>query len=160
MKIRQSNLQHFTWKESLTNGVTIHWSQSSHFICWFHKETYRVLWWEGCRVQLQELAQLKQTRLVDSYITEFQSLTTLVIDILKSRLVVLFMDGLMETLRAHLVVGISKWCICLISGICQMLDLLIRNWVLLRGKNENSNFSNSISWGGINKSSFQTKMEI
>lgn len=51
------------------------------------------------KLNFKELAQLKQTGVVDSYITEFQRLSVLVADILERRLVVLFMDGLMEPLK-------------------------------------------------------------
>ena len=49
-------------------------------------------------LKFKELAQLKQWGLVEMYISEFQRLAVLVIDISERRLVVLFMDGLSEPL--------------------------------------------------------------
>lgn len=50
-------------------------------------------------LNFKELAQLKQSGPVDSYITKFQRLSVLVSDISERRLVVLFMDRLMEPLK-------------------------------------------------------------
>jgi hypothetical protein len=46
------------------------------------------------------LAQLKKTGEIESYIIEFQRLVVLVRDISKRRLVVSFMDGLIELLKS------------------------------------------------------------
>ena len=50
-------------------------------------------------LNFKDLAQLKQTGTVDNYVTEFQRLSVLVIDISERRRIVLFMDGLRESLR-------------------------------------------------------------
>ena len=51
------------------------------------------------KLNFKELAQLKKTRAIKSFIIEFKRLSILVIDILDRRLVVLFMDGLNEPLK-------------------------------------------------------------
>ena len=50
-------------------------------------------------LQFKELAQLTQWGSVETYISEFQRLVVLVIDILERRLVVLFMDGFADPLQ-------------------------------------------------------------
>ena len=50
-------------------------------------------------VYFYELAQLKQSGGLESYINEFQRLSVMVYDISKHRQVMLFMEGLTEPLR-------------------------------------------------------------
>lgn len=50
-------------------------------------------------LHFRELAQLRQTNLVDAYITEFQRLAVMVIDISEQWLVMLFIEGLTKPLR-------------------------------------------------------------
>jgi len=50
-------------------------------------------------IHFRELAQLKQTGSPEAFISEFQRLAVIVIDIFEVRLVILFVEGLVEPLR-------------------------------------------------------------
>ena len=51
-------------------------------------------------VHFKELASLKQTRTPDAYITEFQRLAVTVNDTSEARIMMLFIEGLSESLRS------------------------------------------------------------
>jgi hypothetical protein len=50
-------------------------------------------------IHFRELAQFKQTGSPEAFISEFQRLAVMVMDILEARLVMLFIEGLVEPLR-------------------------------------------------------------
>lgn len=51
------------------------------------------------KLNFKELAQLRKIGSIDHYITEFQKLSIMVMDISERKQIVLFMDGLTEPLR-------------------------------------------------------------
>ena len=58
-------------------------------------------------IHSRELAQLKQTGSSESYISEFKKLAVTVTDISEQRLVMLFVEGLVEPLRVDQ--GLQTW---------------------------------------------------
>ena len=50
-------------------------------------------------IQFRELAQLKQTGSAEAFISEFQRISVMVIDVLESKLIMLFSEALTEPLQ-------------------------------------------------------------
>lgn len=82
-------------------------------------------------LHFKELAHLRQTGSAEVYITEFQRLAVMVTDVLEAQLIMLFMEGLFETLhgwvRAYKPTSLQD----AIFKTWDMIDAVPKNWAFV-----------------------------